>query len=61
MNTYVVHKILQVDTRQLLLVRPNDYECQLTVYDEHTGQTLIRLTNCTIEEFERAINVLKGV
>ena len=59
MNTYVVHKILQVGTRQLLLVQPNSYECMLTVYDEHTGSTLIRLTNCTVEEFKRAIALLE--
>jgi hypothetical protein len=59
MNTFVVHKILQAGSRQLLLIRPNDYECSLAVYDEHTGQTLIRMTTCTIAEFERAIAILK--
>ena len=59
MNTFVVHKILQHGTRQLLLVRPNDYECSLAVYDEHTGTTLVRLTQCSIEEFKRAIAVLE--
>lgn len=60
MNTYVVHKILQHGTRQLLLVRPNDYECSLAIYDEHTGQTIMRMSNCTLEEFKRAITLLEG-
>ena len=60
MNTFVVHKILQVGTRQLLLVRPNDYECSIAVYDEHTGQTLLRLTSCSLEEFKRALALLES-
>jgi hypothetical protein len=59
MNTYVVHKILTVGSRQLLLVQPDAYSCSLAVYDEHTGQTLMRLSNATIEEFERAISLMK--
>jgi hypothetical protein len=60
MNSYTVHKILQHGTRQLLLVRPNDYECSLAVYDEHAGVTLMRLTSCTLEEFKRAIVLLES-
>ena len=60
MNTYVVHKILQHGTKQLLLVRPNEYDCHMCIYDEHTGQTLMRMSNCTLEEFERAIELLKS-
>ena len=60
MNTYVVHKILQVGTKQLLLVQPSAYECSLAVYDEHTGQTLLRLCNASLEEFKRAIELLES-
>jgi hypothetical protein len=60
MNSYTVHKILQVGTRQLLLVRVSDYEHNLAVYDEHMGVTLMRLTTCTIEEFKRAIDILEN-
>lgn len=60
MNTFVVHKILQHGTRQLLLVQPSTYECTLAVYDEHTGQTLMRLTNCTLDDFKRAIALLES-
>ena len=60
MNSYTVHKILQHNTRQLLLVLTSDYEHCLAVYDEHTGVTLMRLTACTIEEFKRAIDILEN-
>ena len=60
MNSYTVHKILQHESRQLLLVRVSDYEHNLAVYDEHTGTTLMRLTQCSIEEFKRAISLLEG-
>ena len=60
MNSYTVHKILQEGSRQLLLVRVLDYEHSLAVYDEHTGTTLMRLTDCTIEQFKRAIVLLES-
>lgn len=58
MNSYTVHKVCQHGSRQLLLVRVSDYEHNLAVYDEHTGTTLMRLTDCTLEEFKRAIVLL---
>jgi len=61
MNAFTVYKILQHDTKQLLLVQGfGSVEFQLSVYDEHTGTTLKRLSNCTIEEFEEAIKILRG-
>jgi hypothetical protein len=60
MNSYTVHKVCQHGTRQLLLVRVSDYEHNLAVYDEHTGTTLMRLTDCTLEEFKRAIVLLEN-
>jgi hypothetical protein len=60
MNSYVVHRILQHGSKQLLLVQPDSYSFSLAIYDEHTGQTLMRLTNASIEEFERAIQILKS-
>ena len=60
MNSYVVHRILQHGTRQLLLVQPDSYSFSLAIYDEHTGQTLMRMSNCTLEEFKRAISILEG-
>ena len=62
MSSYIVHKILQEGSRQLLFVQPmaSTESIKLSVYDEHSGQTLLRLTNCTLDEFERAIRVLRG-
>jgi hypothetical protein len=60
MNSYTVHKVCQHGSRQLLLVRVSDYEHNLAVYDEHTGTTLMRLTDCTLEEFKRAIVLLEN-
>ena len=58
MNSFTVHKILQHGSCQLLLVRVSDYEHNLAIYDEHTGTTLMRLSQCTLEEFKRAIELL---
>ena len=58
MNSYTVHKILQHGSCQLLLIRVSDYEHMIAVYDEHTGTTLMRLTDCTLAEFARAIELL---
>ncbi len=60
MNTYTVHKILQHESKQLLLVRTSDYEHSLAVYDEHSGTTLMRMTDCTLAELKRAITVLES-
>ena len=60
MNTYTVHKIIQHESKQLLLVRTSDYEHSLAVYDEHTGTTLMRMTECTLEELKRAIAILES-
>jgi hypothetical protein len=60
MNTYTVHKIIQHESRQLLLVRTSDYEHSLAVYDEHSGTTLMRMTDCTLSELKRAIAILES-
>lgn len=60
MNSYVVHRILQVGTRQLLLVQPDSYSFNLAVYDEHSGQTLMRIADCTLEQFKAAIALLEA-
>lgn len=59
MNTFTVHKVCQEGTRQLLLIRVSDYEFNLAVYDEHTGDTLMHMSKCTLEEFARAIDMLR--
>ena len=59
MNSFTVHKIIQHESRQLLLIRVSDYEHNLAVYDEHTGTTLMRMTQCTLAEFKRAISLIE--
>ena len=46
---------------QLLLVqgRTNDVPIELCVYNEHTGNTVMRLTSPTLESFERAIALIR--
>jgi hypothetical protein len=61
MTSYTVHKILTHNSLQLLLVqgRSLDMPIELCVYNEHTGNTVMRLATPTIEEFERAIELIK--
>lgn len=59
MNSYSVYKVLVVESRQLLLVN-DGVKFSLAVYDEHTGQTLVRLCEPTVDEFAHALTVLKG-
>ena len=59
---YTVFKVLTLDSKQLLLVQDKgSSEFSLAVYDEHTGNTLMRLTQpVTIEALESALAVIKG-
>ncbi len=58
---YTVFKLLTENNKQLLLVQDkNTATFQICVYDEHTGSTLMRMTTPSVEEFERAIKVIKG-
>jgi hypothetical protein len=57
---YSVFKILQVEDRQLLLIKQADDSFSFAVYDEHTGNTLMRMKEPTIENLEQAIAVTKG-
>jgi hypothetical protein len=60
MTSYTVYKILTHGTRQLLLVRGfNEEEFSICVYDDHTGTTLMRLTQPTVDEFKRAISLIE--
>lgn len=60
MVTYTVHKICQVGTRQMLLVQGAADSVQLCIYCEHTGQTLLRLTDCSLAAFKEAIALLEA-
>ena len=61
MNAFTVYKICEHEHRQLLIVQPiSGIDFQVCVYDEHSGNTLMRLTRASIEEFERAISIVKN-
>jgi hypothetical protein len=59
MTKYIVYKILTVGSRSLLLVNEGE-KITMSVFDEHTDTTLMRMTDPSIENFERAIAILKG-
>lgn len=60
MNAFTVYKICQHNSNQLLIVQPmSSHDFQLCVYNEHTGQTLMRLSSCTLDEFKRAIDIME--
>jgi hypothetical protein len=59
MTKFTVYKILIEGSRSLLLVNSGD-DFSLSVYDEKTGNTILRMTKPTLENFERAIAILKG-
>ena len=60
MTSYTVHKVLTHNSMQLLLVQGREgNSMELCVYNEHTGNTAMRLCSPTIEEFERAIQLIK--
>jgi hypothetical protein len=59
MTSYTVHVVCKHHTRQLLLIQGlGDTPISLAVYDEHTGTTLMRMTEPTLDELKRAISIL---
>lgn len=61
MTSYTVHKILQHNSMQLLLVQGRIADSfELCVYNEHTGNTVIRLTEPTLASFKEAISVIEN-
>jgi hypothetical protein len=61
MTSYTVHVVCKHDTRQLLLIQGHaDTPISLAVYDEHTGTTLMRMTQPTLTEFKRAISIMEA-
>jgi hypothetical protein len=58
---YTVFKILAHEDKQLLLVKQSDDSFSLAVYNEHTGNTLLRLAGPSLENLERACRVLRGI
>lgn len=61
MTSYTVHVICKHRTRQLMLVQGlGDHAISLAVYDEHTGMTLMRMTEPSLTEFKRAIAIMES-
>ena len=59
MSSYNVTKISAVGTRTLLIIIGHDQVPMVSVYDEHTGQTLVRMCECNVENLKYAIGVLE--
>jgi hypothetical protein len=59
MTTYTVHILTKVGSRQLLLINDSN-KVSLAVYCEHSGQTLLRMTDVTIENLKTAIALLES-
>ncbi len=55
---YTVFKIATHGSNQLLLVKSGD-ELGVSVYNEHTGNTLMRMAEANLENLEMAISILK--
>ena len=59
MSSYNVTKIAAEDTRTLLIIIGSDGVPMVSVYDEHLGQTLVRMKESTVENLKYAIGVLE--
>lgn len=59
MSSYNVTKITNVGTRTLLIVIGSDETPMVTVYDEHQGQTLVRMCKADLENLKYALRVLE--
>jgi carbamoylphosphate synthase small subunit len=60
MNSYNVTKIAAVDTRTLLIIIGGNGVPMVSVYDEHLGQTLVRMTESTVDSLQYALGVLEN-
>jgi carbamoylphosphate synthase small subunit len=59
-SSYNVIKIAAVDTRRLLIIIGMDGVPMVSVYDEHSGQTLVRMSESTVENLKYAIGILEN-
>lgn len=59
---YTVYKVLQEGSKQLLLVKqPESDAFSISVYDEHTGMTLMRLQEpITLQLLKDAIRIIES-
>ena len=56
---YSVAKIAQYDSRQLLLIKGSDDIPMISVYDEHSGHTLLRACLSNFDNMKHAMLVLE--
>jgi hypothetical protein len=56
---YNVAKIASYDSRQLLLIKGTDNIPLVSVYDEHSGQTLMRACESNFDNMKHALWVLE--
>ncbi len=56
---YNVAKIAQYDSRQLLLIKGSDDIPMVSVYDEHSGHTLLRACESNFDNMKHALWVLE--
>lgn len=59
MSSYNVIKLAAVDARQLLVVTGIDGIPKISVYNEHSGQTIMRMSEATISNLKYAINLIE--
>lgn len=59
MSSYNVTNIAAVDSRKLLIIVGADGVPRVSVYDEHTGQTLMRMSESTVANLRYALTVLE--
>lgn len=58
---FKVMKLTQVGNLQLLVVIDQTEKPMLTIYNEHEGQTLLRMCEPNIDNLERAVRILNGL
>lgn len=55
---FTVVKLMTVDGKSLLIIKTDESTLQISVYDEHTGTTLLRPCEPNIENMQWALNLL---
>jgi len=59
MKAYIAFPLLDINGLQLLLIKTED-SCEISIFNEHTNNTILRLVPATLANLERAISILKG-
>jgi len=56
---YNVIKLLEQNQMQLLVITGPDGRPKLSIYNEHEGQTIMRMCEPTMENLTWAVNILR--